>query len=206
MAKAFDTWYKQLIPWEGTIADWERQPANRADRGGLTNLGVTIGTWNSFAVANGWQYGEDGLRNMSGKQHRIIAKSFWDSANAGALAPSVAIMHADTAWGSGIANAARILQRAINRSGGSVRVDGAVGPITITEANSLPADKLLANYRNERESFLRSIVQNDPSQGVFLQGWLNRVSAIYDSALPYLKKKQSGFWQGLRLGGLSFIF
>jgi hypothetical protein len=33
-------------------------------------------------------------------------------------------------------------------------------------------------FRAARISFLRRLVENDPSQGVFMRGWLNRVRSV----------------------------
>lgn len=182
----FGVWYGMLMPWEGTVQDWEAIPANQFDRGGLTHGGVTIATWEDAARRYGWQAGESGLRTMTQAQHKQIAYDmYWLPCAAPSLPPGVDIYHADTAWGSGPHAAARMLQRALNDTGAQLLVDGQIGPLTIAAARRTIATALLGAYHAQRTAFLRRIVQLDPTQSVFLAGWLARTEACYKLSLPY---------------------
>lgn len=73
--------------------------------------------------------------------------------------------------------AAPELQRAINNSGGSVTVDGRVGPLTIAAANACNPQELLINFRAQRVSYYQSILAKHPDDERFRNIWLARASA-----------------------------
>lgn len=83
----------------------------------------------------------------------------------------------NTAVNAGNSRAFKLLQQAANACGASVTVDGAIGPKTIAALNTLDGNKVLAAYRVEQANFYKAIVQRDPSQSVFLKGWLNRAAS-----------------------------
>ena len=58
-------------------------------------------------------------------------------------------------------------------------MDGICGPRTSRAAHDAAwamKDWLLAALVEERRNFYQAIVRADPSQGVFLEGWLNRLA------------------------------
>lgn len=68
----------------------------------------------------------------------------------------------------------RILQRALRAVGVNVKEDGIVGPITRRHLNKCKLHPLMAAIRSEQAGFYRLVVQNDPTQAIFLKGWLAR--------------------------------
>ena len=63
-----------------------------------------------------------------------------------------------------------------------VEQDGRIGPRTLDALASKDVRLLNNLYCSARETFYRSIVHNDPSQKVFLKGWLNRAKTFYAPA------------------------
>jgi lysozyme family protein len=83
----------------------------------------------------------------------------------------------DIAVNSGPRKAVSMLQEVLNMAGFECSVDGMIGPGTRKQAEAAQQamGPLLNNALCEfREHFYRSIVASNPSQGVFLEGWLNR--------------------------------
>jgi lysozyme family protein len=81
----------------------------------------------------------------------------------------LAVAHFDTAVNFGVGGAIEFLQEALG-----ITADGVFGPGTqaalSTKNNAQTAARVVQgriDYRNQR-------VNSNPSQGVFLQGWLNR--------------------------------
>lgn len=90
----------------------------------------------------------------------------------------------------GIRTAVKMLQRSINQSLTSkIAEDGYIGSITISEANTLDPFKLVDAYVKEREGYYKSIVDRNPSQEVFLEGWLNRIYNTTDYIFKYVEIK-----------------
>lgn len=54
-------------------------------------------------------------------------------------------------------------------------VDGKIGNKTLFALNNVNPDKFLEVYHRLQRNFYISIVRNNPTQQVFLRGWLNRV-------------------------------
>jgi lysozyme family protein len=89
----------------------------------------------------------------------------------------VSLVHFDACVNTGVTQAARFLQRSVG-----AEPDGRIGPKTLEAFRSLltretplaVAERLLLR----RGPFYRRLVQVDPSQKRFLQGWLSRVEKL----------------------------
>jgi lysozyme family protein len=55
-----------------------------------------------------------------------------------------------------------------------VKEDGLVGEKTILAVNNANGALFFCNLIQAREKFFRDIVVNNPSQKIFLKGWINR--------------------------------
>lgn len=73
----------------------------------------------------------------------------------------------------------RLMQRVLG-----VVVDGIVGPKTLAAINARDPQTLYAQYRQVRRDFYHSIVARNPTQKVFLTGWLRRIDSFEDQFPP----------------------
>ena len=80
----------------------------------------------------------------------------------------------DFAVNLGIRGATIVLQRALRSGGILVAEDGLCGPVTISGANFLKGEILLAALKSEAAGYYRLIAAQNPKQQKFLSGWLNR--------------------------------
>lgn len=140
------------------------------DRGGCTNSGVTISTYRSY-------YGKsktcNDLKNMSDSQwDTIFIQGFWNRWCADMINnQSIANLLVDWVWASGMYGI-KYPQEILG-----VTVDGIVGPKTISAINDYPDQEELFNKLWERrKKHFESIVKKNPSQKVFINGWLNRLN------------------------------
>lgn len=165
----------KLLPF---ILSWEGGYVNDpVDKGGATNMGVTIATWRKVG------YDKDGDRDIDVDDLRLLSKDdvlsrvlkphYWDKWKADQIkSQSVANILVDWVWGSG-ANGIKIPQKLLG-----LTVDGIVGPKTLAAVNSSDALVLFNTIKTEREAFLWRIVERDPTQKRFIKGWLNRLNAL----------------------------
>ena len=79
-------------------------------------------------------------------------------------------MLVDWTWTSGVPWPVRRLQKILG-----VDVDGVAGSKTLYELNCWRGEDLAQVLAEERADYYRGVVKSNPKQGVFLQGWLNRV-------------------------------
>jgi len=154
-----------ILRWEGGFSN------HPADRGGATNRGVTIATFRHF-------YGQDrtvdDLRRMTdGQWTHIFRCGYWDRWQADRIASqSLADILVDWVWASG-SHGITVPQRILG-----VSPDGIVGPQTLAALDARPAEALFREIVAARKSFVENIVRADPSQRVFLRGWLNRITSF----------------------------
>lgn len=154
--------------WEGGIVN------HPADRGGLTNRGVTMATWRQYCKSHGLSATERTLRAMTTAQWDEIFKTmYWDVCRADEIQDqSVANALVDWTYHSGRTAIVRV-QRLLD-----VTADGIVGPRTLAALNLRAGEDLFQRIQATRRRFLADLAAGAPSQRVFLTGWLRRVNAI----------------------------
>lgn len=163
----FKKYFPTLIKHEGGYVN------DPNDKGGATNLGITLAVW----VANGYDKDRDGdidkddVRLINQEDAYFIAKKlYWDPVKGDLINNQViAEFIFDWAYNSGTKNVIRKVQQLIG-----VKDDGIIGPRTIAAINSANQKELFDRLKARRESFYRAIVRKNPSQQKFLKGWLNR--------------------------------
>lgn len=162
--------YRNIIPF---IKRWEGGYVNHPnDKGGCTNMGVTISTFRQYYGRN--KTCED-LRKLTEEQWQyIFKKGFWDRIQGDKIeCQSVANMIADYVWASGVYGI-KYVQKLLG-----VSPDGVIGAKTLLAINSYPSSKeLFERIRQRRLDHFDAIVKNNPSQKVFLKGWKRRVNSM----------------------------
>ena len=158
---------KKLIPiikrWEGGYSD------NPNDRGGATNSGVTLAVYQSVYGKNKTK---NDLKRMTNDQwNYIFTKLYWNKWKADEIKnQSIANILVDWIWMSGLGTIKKI------QSLFGLTADGIVGNKTISYINSNNQEEIFKKIWNRRKSFYESLVKNNPSQKVFLKGWMNRLN------------------------------
>jgi lysozyme family protein len=169
----FSIAYLPLKRHEGGYAN------NRLDRGGETYAGISRKNWPGWS---GWKLidaaksapGFPGnLRQVPGLPDKVAdfyQENFWSPNRYGEIASQeIANWMLDRAVNCGDGTANRMLQRAL---GGTA--DGVIGSQTLAHANAAEPAALREQLREQAIAYYRHIVDNDPSQACFLDGWLAR--------------------------------
>ncbi|GIW70413.1 MAG: hypothetical protein KatS3mg101_1160 [Patescibacteria group bacterium] len=163
----FRSWFKRIPDFEGGYVNHPN------DRGGCTNLGVTLKTWQSL----GWDLDGDGVITCNDiklltKEHaEHVAKWFWNKVKGDQIKFGLtAEMLADWYWGSG--------GWGLYRARRALGLTPSTKPLSDSEVkhiNKLGARAYELLYEARVQHF-KDIVAADPSQAVFLRGWLNRMA------------------------------
>ena len=159
----FDRTLSVVLGVEGELAD--RGP--EADPGGLTNYGVTQGTYDAWRARKGLP--EASVRDISGSEVRSIYEEVYWRPSGGPLLPwPINLLVFDYAVNSGVSRAVRALQLALR-----VPNDGIVGPKTAAAAAERVRDKeWLGLFLADRVLYM-SILSNWPQNK---RGWLKRLN------------------------------
>lgn len=156
-----------ILKWEGGFVN------DPVDKGGATNMGITIATWRQVG------YDKDGdgdidvqdMKILDKKDFERVLRIYWDRWKADKINnQSLANILVDWVWGSG-AWGIKIPQRILN-----VAQDGIVGKGTLAAVNSADPQKLFNQLYAARVNFLDGIVVRNPSQKRFIKGWKNRLA------------------------------
>ena len=164
----FETYATKLLLLEGGYS------FDKFDRGGATNMGVTLSTWRSVGYdkdGDGDIDPDDLLLLTRNDVTRVVRNFYWNRWRADEIASQpVAEIVVDWFWGSGkwgIVIPQRIL---------GVEPDGLVGNVTITAVNQANQIEFHQQVFEHRLLFIKQIVRNDPSQSRFEKGWINRLN------------------------------
>jgi lysozyme family protein len=140
---------------------------NPKDPGGMTNLGVTIKTWESFVGRN---VTEKEMRNLTPEMvGKMYQQKYWNAVKADDLPEGVDYLAFDFAVNAGPGRAAKLLQQAVG-----VTADGAIGPATLKAVAAMQPADLIEKYSAAKESFYRSL----PTFETFGKGWLRRIAEV----------------------------
>ena len=173
MKENFDASFARNIKSEGGYVN------DPADRGGETNLGVTIGAWGAY-LNRAIQPGE--MKALTVETVKPFYKSmYWDKVKGDDLPVGVDYAIFDFAVNAGVGRAAKFLQRAV----GAVD-DAVIGPGTLALVAKTTPGKLLENFAKQKEAFYNSLAEKNPTQQKFLTGWLSRVAHVQTAASSML--------------------
>ena len=194
--------FPHLINAEGGYSD------HAADRGGATKYGISLRflvaegkvDLNRDGVAD-FDLDMDGdidaadIRALTIDHAKALYwRCFWLPVRAEQFPRPLGEAMFDQAVNGGLVSARKLLQRAVNlclmqaeRAGGMkhiLKVDGEIGPATSSAvlwvlqypAQGMPA--LLRAFRDAVKERYRAIAARDPSQAVFLKGWLARADRL----------------------------
>lgn len=147
------------------------------DNGHETNKGVTIATWKKqgYDKDGDGDIDVDDLKLISDDDavNVILRPHYWNRWKADQIkSQSLANILVDWVWGSGVSGI-KIPQQLLG-----VTADGIVGPKTLAALNAQKPEAFFNLIKNRREQFFNTIVKNNPSQKVFLKGWLRRLNSI----------------------------
>jgi len=144
-----------------------------ADRGGPTNLGVTLDALSEY---RGTGVTAADVRNLTRQEaEAIYYERYWvdpgfDGLN---VSSTVAEMLLDMSVHHGAFGAAKLLQQAVK-----VTPDGKIGAVTEAAVNVVPGPVLAAAIMGERIARLGEIITKNTSQAVFAHGWMNRMKEL----------------------------
>ena len=184
---------KMALRHEGGYVD------HPADRGGPTNKGVTLKTWRTYLRAKNPAISDaecdpESLKAMTEEQlAEIYYQGYWRPARCFEMPnEALAAVSFDAAINHGPAQAIRLLQQGAGMA--AFDCDGRWGGRTRARLKSAAADSvtLIDGMLLARERFYRQIVRDDPSQGVFLRGWMNRLAGLKAYVMPLLTGAPAG--------------
>jgi len=113
---------------------------------------------------------------------QVYYDEYWLLSHCDKLDHPLIIMHFDSCVNHGVTRGNTFLQIAAQ-----VKADGLIGNITLSAIKQANVSLLINRIYNTRENFYRDIVKRKPSQQIFLNGWLNRISEVKEYCLSYLE-------------------
>lgn len=141
---------------------------NPNDHGGSTNFGITQVAYDAY-TGGGHSVHEITRSIAEDFYHKMV----WGPAHCDSMPLPLSVAHFDWAVNHGVAGAIKGLQLTLG-----VAADGQLGPITIGKINAADPQQLTEKYLEYREQWYKNDAQKDPSQAVFLKGWLSRVTRL----------------------------
>jgi len=181
--------YKNIIPFikssEGGYSN------NPSDPGAETNKGITWMTWIEF-------FGNTHDRFMTMTDADwiyIFYNGYWKQIKGDQIAnQAIADFLADWYWNSGayaiglpFEGQSYGVQQILNDNFGyNLATDGVLGPITLTAINSVDSNQLLDLLVQYRAQYFQAIINYDPTQQQFAQGWTNRLNSLFNTVAQYI--------------------
>lgn len=165
--KKFNRAIEVILGHEGGVSD------HKDDRGGKTAYGISSRFLRSEKI-------NLDIEVLTRDQAIIIYRTyFWDRYRYNDLKDErIATKVFDMAVNMGPKAAAELLQEAIKSISPNAKflVDGIIGIKTTTYANQINPGLLMIKLRELQKEYYENIVFDDPTQKVFLNGWLKRAA------------------------------
>ena len=158
----FNRYAKKLVEIEGGYVN------HPEDKGGPTNLGITLNTFRQYC---GQGKTIKDLRNMSyGTWCEIMKDMYWDKCLADEI-ENQALAEIIVDW---CVNSGTVGLRKVQEIAGT-KPDGIAGPKTLDAINGANQKDLFDRIMAARNQFYVNIVKKNPTQRVFMNGWMNRL-------------------------------
>ena len=141
-----------------------------ADHGGATSFGITEAT----ARASG--YSGDMRELTKDQASEIYHRKYWRFTPLDDQRVATKLMDLSVNLGPG--RATRLAQQALNQMDAGVEVDGIYGPLTESTINSVAPGQFLEHLIQVSIDHYSAVVHHDPTQAVFLKGWLRRAQRV----------------------------
>ncbi len=148
---------------------WEGGDGHPQDLAGAVNRGISQATYDTYRRNKGLPVQAVSLLTDS-EQEDIYYHSYWKLSKADLMCLPLSIVHFDTAVNFHVPGSIEFLQEAI----GGLSIDGKFGANTqlaLDKYNNLETAK---RYCHSRIAYRYQRVKANPSQQLFLEGWLRR--------------------------------
>ena len=169
MSNRYTECLKIVLSNEGRLSN------HPADKGGLTNFGVTQERFTAYLDANNRP--DRSVVSIDPFEVEEIYLEYWDSAKCAEIPEPLDLQVFDVSINSGANKAIVLLQRALNMQ--PDHHTGNYGPITRARVRDAvitgSVGELCKAYLAERRKFYRNRVRLEPSQQAFIDGWMARV-------------------------------
>ena len=158
----FEKIIEKILKNEGGFID------NKNDKGGVTNYGISL----KFLKAINEKATYEDIKKLSKEQAVLLYKQHFYLKNNLNKINDLKICYylLDMCINHGSKKAIIILQSCLE----SVKIDGVCGKETINKTNEVFSTPLLNKLIEKRVEFYNNIVKSNPTQKVFLKGWLRR--------------------------------
>lgn len=176
MKKNFRAALTRVLAQEGGYVDHPLDP------GGATNLGITrrtLAVWR--CIKPWWKLPKSKVRALTRREAgRIYRARYWDRVCGDKLPAGVDYAVFDYAVNSGVARAAKALQRVMG-----AKADGIVGPKTLAAITRHHPKTIIRRLIAGRRSFLQRL----RTWKTFGRGWTARVNGVLADALEMEKEQ-----------------
>jgi lysozyme family protein len=172
------------IPMD-TITKVEKQEMSKFDEiievvleheGGYVNDPKDPGGETNFGIAKRSHPDVD-IKNLTKEGAKEIYKEvYWDKNKVESLPEELWHIYFDMCVNQGKSRAVKIIQRAVNGKGGSLTVDGGMGPMTITAIGKSRVE--LDRVRAYRVKYYVDLVTRKPDLERFYFGWFKRALEV----------------------------
>ena len=166
--------------FENTIMSEKGFSNHPKDRGGKTKFGITNKTYKEAVRKGIIKKRLLGVRGLTLQDSKDIYKvMYWDELNLDKVEHfRIAEEIFDTGVNCGVRKSARIVQRALQAEGEQLIRDGIIGPTTLRYINKYCKERPEAFFKllNALQGvYYVEIVEKNPEQVAFLNGWMKRV-------------------------------
>ena len=174
----------KTLKYEGVSSSSEGYVDHPNDRGGATKYGISYAFVKDTGDIDFFDMNDDGIIDKRDIQQLTFDKAvetykkyFWDVFSLDDIEENEkAFLIFDAAVNHGVKGSAKLTQKALNDCGFNLVIDGIYGRKTKQALQECPVENFVKAFQEKRSSLYKAIVKKNPSQEVFLAGWLNRIS------------------------------
>ncbi|MEB3280093.1 MAG: glycosyl hydrolase 108 family protein [Lyngbya sp.] len=148
---------------------WEGGAGHPQDLGGIIQSGITQATFDTYRRRQGLPL-KSVVEITPEEVEQVYLEMYWKASKADLMVLPLAMVHFDTAVNFSVRSSVEFLQEAI----GGLVIDGRFGSKTQAALEDNNNFETAQRYCQARINYRYQRVQINPSQDIFLEGWLKR--------------------------------